>query len=125
MTMTRMPVLNIVDAIWTNPHGGPMSSYADALNTRTILAGADPVALDFWGAKNILLPSVDPDRDGFEYGFRPDMMDPDNLNPNRSSNRQESKAFGYWLEFALSEFRRNGYDFTKDPERIKVRITGD
>jgi len=122
MTMTRMPVLHIVDAIWTNPHGGPMSSYVDASNTRTILAGVDPVALDFWGAKNILLPSVDPDREDFKYGFTPDMMDPDNLNPIRSANRQESKAFGYWLELTISEFRRNGYNFTKNPEKIKVHI---
>jgi len=112
MTMTRMPVLHIVDAIWTNPHGGPSSSYEDALMTRTVLAGADPVALDFWGAKNILLPSVDPDR--VKYGFTPDMMDPDNL--------QKRGAFGYWLELTLSEFRRNGYNFTKDPEKIKVHM---
>ena len=80
--------------------------------TRIILAGADPVALDFWGAKNILLPSVDPDR--VKSGFTPDMMDPDNL--------QNSKAFGYWLELTLSEFRRNGYNFTKDPEKIRVHM---
>ncbi len=122
MTMTRMPVLHIVDAIWINPHTGPRSSYEDALMTRTILAGADPVALDFWGAKNILLPSVDPDR--VESGF-PDMMDPDNLNPlNPTQNAEirESRAFGYWLELTLSEFRRNGYNFTKDPEKIKVHM---
>lgn len=39
--------------------------------------------------------------------------------------REDYEAFGYWLELALSEFRRKGYDFTKDPERFKVRITGD
>ena len=114
MTMTRMPVLHIVDAIWTNPHTGPSSSYEDALMTRTVLAGADPVALDFWGAKNILLPSVDPDKKDFKSGFTPDMMDPDNL--------QKRRAFGYWLELTLSEFRRNGYNFTKDTEKIKVHM---
>ena len=114
MTMTRMPVLHLVDAIWTNPYGGPSSSYEDAVMTRTILAGADPVALDFWGAKNILLPSVDPDR--VKSGFTPDMMDPDNL--------QKRRAFGYWLELTLSEFRRNGYNFTKDSEKIKVHMKG-
>ena len=114
MTMTRMPVLHIVDAIWTNPYGGPSSSYEEALMTRTILAGVDPVALDYWGAKNILLPSVDPDKGDFKSGFTPDMMDPDNL--------QKRRAFGYWLELTLSEFRRNGYNFTKDPEKIKVHM---
>ena len=122
MTMTRMPVLHIVDAIWINPHTGPLSSYEDALMTRTILAGTDPVALDFWGAKNILLPSVDPDREDFKYDFTPDMMDPDNLNPTGGAEIPESKAFGYWLELTLSEFRRNGYNFTKDPEKIKVHM---
>jgi len=51
-------------------------------------------------------------------------MDPDNLNPTRSAERQESKAFGYWLELTLSEFRKNGYNFTKDPEKIKVHMKG-
>jgi len=114
MTMTRMPVLHLVDAIWTNPYGGPSSSYEGALMTRTILAGADPVALDYWGAKNILLSSVDPDKGNFKFGFTPDMMDPDNL--------QKRRVFGYWLELTLSEFRRNGYNFTKDPEKIKVHM---
>jgi hypothetical protein len=122
MTMTRMPILHLVDAIWTNPHGGPKSPYEDALMTRTILAGTDPVALDFWGAKNILLPSVDPDKEDFEDGFTPDMMDPDNLSPTQYSEIPGSRAFGYWLELTLSEFRRNGYNFTKDPEKIKVHI---
>ena len=123
MTMTRMPVLHLIDAIWTNPYGGPKISYEEALMTRTILAGVDPVALDYWGAKNILLPSVDPDK--VKYGFPPDMMDPDNLNPlnpTQDAEIPESRPFGYWLELTLREFRRNGYHFTKDPEKIKVHM---
>ena len=121
MTMTRMPVLHLIDAIWINPYWGPKSSYKEALMTRTILAGTDPVALDFWGAKNILLASFDPE----DSSFPPDMMDPDNLNPlnpNQNAEIPESRAFGYWLELTLSEFRRNGYNFTKDPEKIKVHM---
>ena len=58
MSETRMPVLNIVDAIWVNakPTGGPWTPYDAAVWADVVLAGTDPVALDYWGAKHILMP---------------------------------------------------------------------
>ena len=52
----RTPVLNIVDAIWVSYaslNGYPPST---TIRANQILASQDPVALDYWAAKNILYP---------------------------------------------------------------------
>jgi len=56
-SLVRMPDLNIVDAIWVTyqeHHKGypPSTTY----RANTLLAGLDPVALDYYGSKHILLP---------------------------------------------------------------------
>ncbi|MFW9844655.1 MAG: DUF362 domain-containing protein, partial [Candidatus Thorarchaeota archaeon] len=78
MVETRMPILNILDMIWVNAHTlnssmrGPWSRYFAASFTDIIGASRDPVALDYWASKNILIPtseylgytdvtSIDPD----------------------------------------------------------------
>jgi uncharacterized protein (DUF362 family) len=60
MVDTRYPVLNILDAIWVNanPGRGPGTSYNAATKTGIIAASADPVALDYWAAKNILVQTA-------------------------------------------------------------------
>ncbi len=52
----RTPVLNIIDAIWV-PYAS-LTGYPEATTFRSnqILASQDPVALDYWAAKNILYP---------------------------------------------------------------------
>jgi uncharacterized protein (DUF362 family) len=56
MVSVRTPVLNIVDAIWVSQ--GELSGYPEAATTRVnrLAASQDPVALDYWTAKNILYP---------------------------------------------------------------------
>jgi hypothetical protein len=53
---TRAPVLNIVDCIWVSQDS--LSGYPVSTTTRTdtLLAGIDPVALDYHASKHILLP---------------------------------------------------------------------
>lgn len=60
MARTRFPDLNILDAIWINAHprGGPLTTYDEASHTGVIAASIDPAALDYWAAKNILMPAV-------------------------------------------------------------------
>jgi uncharacterized protein (DUF362 family) len=53
MALTRFPVLNILDAIWITPDGGPSAPYSRAIQTDMILASQDPVALDYWASKHI------------------------------------------------------------------------
>ena len=52
----RAPVLNIIDAIWVSQ--GSLSGYPKEATTRVnqLVAGQDPVALDYWAAKHILYP---------------------------------------------------------------------
>jgi hypothetical protein len=82
MAETRMPVLNIIDAIWImcTPEYGPRSYYTNANLTKTILASTDPVALDYWASKNVLmqaasllgetdLSTMDPDEPPFYHSF--------------------------------------------------------
>jgi hypothetical protein len=66
MVETRMPVLNILDMIWVNAHPmesssqrGPWSYYGAASFTDIIGASLDPVALDYWASKNILVPTAE------------------------------------------------------------------
>ena len=52
----RTPVLNIIDAIWTSYasiKGYPAST---TFRTNTLVAGQDPVALDYWAARNVIYP---------------------------------------------------------------------
>ncbi len=52
----RAPVLNIIDAIWVSQ--GSLSGHPHETTTRVdqLVAGQDPVALDYWAAKYILHP---------------------------------------------------------------------
>jgi len=52
----RTPVLNIMDAIWVSP--GALEGYpaSATFNARRLAASQDPLALDYWSAKNILYP---------------------------------------------------------------------
>lgn len=52
----RAPVLNIIDAIWVSQSS--LSGYPKEATTRVnqLVAGQDPVALDYWAAKHILYP---------------------------------------------------------------------
>ena len=62
MASVHTPVLNIIDAIWVSHlalAGTPASS---TFRANRILAGQDPVALDYWAAKHIMHPIDGNDR---------------------------------------------------------------
>ncbi|MFW9815107.1 MAG: DUF362 domain-containing protein [Candidatus Thorarchaeota archaeon] len=66
MVETRMPILNILDMIWVNANPlessstrGPWSYYTTASFTDIIGMSQDPVALDYWASKNILVPTAE------------------------------------------------------------------
>jgi len=60
MAGTRMPVLNVLDAIWVNanPGKGPRSRYDEATRLNTVMASADPIALDYWASKYVLMQAA-------------------------------------------------------------------
>lgn len=109
MAHTRVPVLNIVDAIYVNaiPKDGPKTPYMSATQTNIIAASVDPVAIDYWASKNILC-KICSENDG-----NISTMDPDNTNTGE---------FGDWLRLSMNELNAAGYDFTVDPGEITVYV---
>ncbi|MFC2100015.1 DUF362 domain-containing protein, partial [Candidatus Bipolaricaulota bacterium] len=58
---SRYPDLNILDAIWVSlsPGIGPSVSYSQATRLDVIAASTDPVALDYWATKYILMQGAE------------------------------------------------------------------
>lgn len=52
----RPPVLNILDAVWVSHKALAGYPAASTFNARRLAASQDPLALDYWAAKNILYP---------------------------------------------------------------------
>ena len=66
----RAPDLNILDCVWilARPGYGPSASYAEATRRDLLLASTDPLVLDRWAVKHVLMPQIiangyDPDVD--------------------------------------------------------------
>lgn len=111
MVETRVPILNILDAIWINaiPGNGPDTSYDDATQIGLVLASVDPVALDYWASKHILLQTA---MNKGQQGT--DSLDPDS----------QSSQFNAYLRNSLDQLVAAGYRFTMDESRITVYISG-
>jgi len=108
MARTRMPDLNVLDAIWVNarPKSGPSSSYEDADLAGIVAVGRDPVALDAWGAREILMQLANLQG----YGDAAS-MDP---------NERTKGSFGHWLSLSMDELRRAGFNATNNADEIRV-----
>ncbi|EMR74189.1 hypothetical protein MCGE09_00062, partial [Thaumarchaeota archaeon SCGC AB-539-E09] len=111
MAETRIPTLNVLDAIWINAHprGGPGTSYSEASRVNVTMVSVDPVALDYWAAKHVLMQAAflldEPDL----Y-----LIDPDNTNTG---------SFGYWLSKSMEEIESAGYRTTNVEEQMNVYIS--
>jgi uncharacterized protein (DUF362 family) len=106
MVQTRFPVLTILDMIYITPEGGPNAPYSRAIQKNMIAASIDPVALDYWASKHVLMPAA--------QGVG---------NRNYTSMNPEGKepgTFGYWLRLSMEELQKGGYAVTMDETRIKV-----
>ena len=101
MAGTRMPALNIMDMIWVGANRGPGSTYDSAAEVKAIAASIDPVALDYWATKNILLPEL--------TGANAESSNPD-------SNLEGS--FGHWLKLSAAEIERKGQRASLESEEI-------
>jgi hypothetical protein len=111
MAETRFPVLNILDAIWINavPGGGPLTRYSQATQTNIVAASRDPVALDYWAAKNILLPAAK------KLGYRnTDSMNPDIV---------QTGSFGNWLRLSMKALQDAGYSVTLDLSKVNITVS--
>jgi len=127
MVETRVPILNILDMIWVNANPiessfdrGPWSTYSTASATDIIGASVDPVALDYWSAKHVLVPtaqylehenysSLDPDYEPIStHVYYPTV--------------QQEESFHNYLERSMNEMKDAGYQVTMDEEEMNVFV---
>jgi hypothetical protein len=110
MAETRVPTLNVLDAIRVNakPGTGPKTSFEGATQAGVLAASTDPVALDYWASKNILCPLAVK-----KYDIIPTLFSPDNV---------VKGSFGDWLRLSCAELNRAGHAYNFEEEKITVRI---
>jgi hypothetical protein len=112
MAESRIPDLNILDATWVNaiPKGntgnGPGTPYQRATYLNTLVAGTDPVAIDYYGAKYLLMPAAT------ARGYTDlSTMNPDSGAPN---------TFGAWLKLSRNELLLAGHPATVNESQMEV-----
>jgi hypothetical protein len=113
MVETRLPTLNLLDAIWVNAIRlrGPSTSYQEATRTNVLAASTDPVALDAWAARHILIPA------GKSIGYPKTVsMDPDAQDPSEA-------LFANYLRPSMEELVRGGFTVTSDEARMNVYVS--
>lgn len=110
MANTRFPVLNIIDAIWINPVplNGPWTPYRAATQMNIITASTDPVALDYWTVKNVLLQNWENRAGEVSNSMNPDFT--------------ESGFFGDWLRLSMEELVKGGYQVNIEESYMSVYI---
>jgi hypothetical protein len=108
--------LNIIDAVWVNANPypntycGPSTRYSEATRVNTIIAGVDPIALDYWTAKYILVPTSR----SIGYG------DTHTLHPENTERSGLTEAFGVWLDLTNDEMLRSNCNVTLDENRMNI-----
>jgi hypothetical protein len=119
MVETGLPTLNIIDAIWINANpppssmSGPNTPYDRATRVNVLMASTDPVALDYWAAKHVLVQAA------HLIGYSDThTLDPDST--DRSGVSEE--AFGVWLGLTKNEITAGGYDVTSDENQMNIYV---
>lgn len=127
MAETRMPILNILDMIWVNAHPlesssqrGPSTTYSAASFTDIVGLSQDPVALDYWASKNVLIPTA-------EYlGYTEySSLDPDYapLSEQYYGTDAMDESFHNYLNRSRSVLDDAGFQVTMDPTEMNVYVT--
>ncbi|NHI89420.1 MAG: DUF362 domain-containing protein [Candidatus Thorarchaeota archaeon] len=128
MAETRFPVLNILDMVWINANPlessyivGPYSSYPVARATDIIGASLDPVAMDYWVAKHVLIPTT-------EYLNYTDYtsLDPDNdtIHQNLGNGMiMQDESFHNYLERSMNQLIDAGYQVTMNETEMNVFVS--
>ena len=111
MVETGLPTLNIVDAIWINANPplsglcGPETSYKAATRVNILLASTDPVAVDWWAARRVLMQAAN--AVGYDY---------------ENTQIYYETAFGRWMNLSKTEIVEAGYNVTMDENRMNVDV---
>ena len=119
LAQTSIPTLNIIDAIWVNanPPGysgaGPSTPYNMATRVNVILASTDPVAIDYWAARHVLMQTSS------LIGYTDTRsIDPDSTEKTGVSG----EAFGVWIKLAEEEIADAGYTVTSNENKMNVYL---
>jgi hypothetical protein len=113
-----LPTLNVIDAKWVNANPapstfvGPYTLNSYATRTNVLLAGLDPVALDYWAAKHILIQTAN------LIGYD----DPYAVDPDSSAKGNLGEAFGVWLNKSRDEFLQNNINVTSNEQQMNVYL---
>jgi len=109
MVETGLPTLNIIDAIWINANpptssmSGPETYYSWSTRVNVLMASADPVALDYWAAKYVLVQAASIiGYIGTPYYYE--------------------STFGRWLNLTKDEIVAGGYNVTTDENHMNVNV---
>jgi hypothetical protein len=110
MTETRFPTLNILDATWINarPRQGPRTYYSAATRVNVLMASIDPVALDYWAAKHVLMQT------SRLMGY----TDTSTMDPDSTGTGQ----FHLYLNRTKNVITAKGYNVTTDENRMNVYV---
>jgi hypothetical protein len=120
MAETRFPTLNIIDAIWVNANPkesgspGPSTPYGVASFTDVIGVSLDPVALEYYAAKHILIPAA------IHKGYTQySSLDPDYepITPGLL------ESYHNYLERSMNELKSAGYQVTMNPAEMNVYVS--
>ncbi len=108
----RMPDLTILDCIWilARPGSGPDAYYDNTSRRDQLVAGTDPVALDAWAAKYIMMPQI------IENGYTPQDYG-DRQNPDNPAGK-----FRIYLDLSMNEMLIAGIEITNQYEAVELHV---
>jgi len=119
MVETRFPTLNIIEAIRINPNpapsdmSGPETPWDHATRVNVLMASTDPVALDYFAGKHVLVQAAQ------IIGY----TDTHTLDPDSADrNGVWVEAFGIWLPLAKNEILAGGYNATTDENHMNLYV---
>ena len=126
MVETRAPILNILDMIWINANPlesssrrGPWGDYDYTTFTDIIGASQDPVALDYWASKHVLIPTAMLNYDIYSS------LDPDYepLSLQYSGYDPMDESFHNYLRRSKDVLIDAGLQATMNPFEMNVFVT--
>jgi hypothetical protein len=121
MAECGLPTLNIMDGIWINANTGPLTPfggmgprtpYNQAVRTNVLMASTDPIALDYWAARHVLVQAANITGE----------TDLDIIDPDTMSGTGLVEEFGVWLTLSRDEINSEGYSVTTNENRMNVYI---
>ena len=104
--------LNILDCLWVaDDNCCTAIDYDVAMWVGTLIGGLDPVAIDIWATKEVLIPAMIANGRTIDYS----KMDPDD----------PASVFRHYLDLSMSEMLSDGIDTTNDPAQIVAHYLSD